>query len=240
MTRRSGFTLVELLVVTAIIAVLAAIMFPVFARVREKARQASCASNLRQLGVAYAMYGSDYDGGCLPMYSAGYGRIWWMVTIQPYVRNLQVFDCPSFHYRGWCTSKYFRDPSVPWACETGTWQRYRGGYGYNYYSALGEWGNPVGPIWDEGQWRWIGEQIVEYPSDLITLADSDCVVFGWCPVWQGWDEVWWRDPGNKLNADRGGVTLNRHNGHSNCLFFDGHVKARKPSQITLANLDPTP
>ena len=59
----AGFTLIELLVVIAIIAILAAILFPVFAQAREKARQATCQSNLKQMGVAFAMYASDYDGG---------------------------------------------------------------------------------------------------------------------------------------------------------------------------------
>jgi len=58
---RRGFTLIELLVVIAIIAILAAILFPVFARAREKARQASCLSNLKQLGLADLMYAQDYD-----------------------------------------------------------------------------------------------------------------------------------------------------------------------------------
>jgi prepilin-type N-terminal cleavage/methylation domain-containing protein/prepilin-type processing-associated H-X9-DG protein len=107
-TRRetSGFTLIELLVVIAIIAILAAILFPVFAQAREKARQASCLSNQKQLGLGIMQYVQDYDETYPQAYyyknntattnggsTGGYAT--WTATIQPYVKNAQVFVCPS-------------------------------------------------------------------------------------------------------------------------------------------------
>lgn len=67
--RAAAFTLIELLVVIAIIAVLAAILFPVFAQAREKSRQASCQSNLRQIGIAIRMYAQDADDTFVPKYN---------------------------------------------------------------------------------------------------------------------------------------------------------------------------
>jgi len=91
--RRKGFTLIELLVVIAIIAILAAILFPVFARAREKARQTSCLSNLKQLGTAWKMYIQDYDSRIPDYYYGGSGYI--QTFIQPYVKNAQIMVCPS-------------------------------------------------------------------------------------------------------------------------------------------------
>lgn len=90
---RVGFTLIELLVVIAIIAILAAILFPVFSRAREAARRSSCASNMRQLGLATAQYTQDYDER-LPLLGYDPG-ITWRSQILPYVRNKQLYDCPS-------------------------------------------------------------------------------------------------------------------------------------------------
>jgi prepilin-type N-terminal cleavage/methylation domain-containing protein/prepilin-type processing-associated H-X9-DG protein len=111
---RRGFTLIELLVVIAIIAILAAILFPVFAQAREKARTASCQSNLKQIGNALMMYIQDYDemfpindgAGNTPgvLYTqppdargvATVARMGvWTNNIQPYVKNWQVYACPS-------------------------------------------------------------------------------------------------------------------------------------------------
>jgi len=101
---RRGFTLIELLVVIAIIAILAAILFPVFAKAREKARQASCLSNVKQMCLALMQYAQDYDE-TLPQ---GQEVSWSGVAvpgsgffgngIQPYIKNWQVFVCPSASY----------------------------------------------------------------------------------------------------------------------------------------------
>jgi len=94
---RRGFTLIELLVVIAIIAILAAILFPVFARAREKARQSSCSSNLKQLGIAFLSYVQDYDE-VFPRHctSAGSSNICWAYLIAPYTKNAQLYVCPSW------------------------------------------------------------------------------------------------------------------------------------------------
>ncbi|MBI5835440.1 MAG: DUF1559 domain-containing protein [Armatimonadetes bacterium] len=97
---KRAFTLIELLVVIAIIAILAAILFPVFAKAREKARTSSCQSNLKQLGIAFMQYAQDYDEKFCEAWNGNAtvganATLNWGMAVQPYIKSRQVFKCPS-------------------------------------------------------------------------------------------------------------------------------------------------
>ncbi len=195
---RRGFTLIELLVVIAIIAILAAILFPVFARAREKARQASCQSNLKQIAIAAQMYSQDYDERFVPM-SMGTpaGTAYTASLLQPYIKNLQIFECPSYSSAG------------PKNCTCGSLElpRYLS-YGFNCGSTAGgrmpNWYGPMGAKLSA----------IESPAETLFAGDSTCVNIGpgskypaegtACPSW---------DP--------------RHNEMVNLAYVDGHVKSVK-------------
>ena len=119
---RRGFTLIELLVVIAIIAILAAILFPVFAKAREKARQSSCLSNLKQIGLATLQYVQDYDERLPAMQRIG-RTITVQTQVMPYMKSEQILVCPSqsanYYY-------YWDNPTG-----TGAATGIRGSYGWN-------------------------------------------------------------------------------------------------------------
>ncbi len=202
--QRKGFTLIELLVVIAIIAILAAILFPVFARAREKARQTSCLSNCKELALACLMYIQDYDstymnpGWCL----AGGGQLFWPDVVLPYVKNGQIFVCPSASAPDRATA------SIP------------GGktYGINIYGIMNRAGRR--------------ESNIAAPAEVIMLGDRDpgcerilapqCVTTG-CGCYGGAHPV----ANNHYLTDR-------HNGGANYAFCDGHGKWMKTDVPTAA------
>jgi prepilin-type N-terminal cleavage/methylation domain-containing protein/prepilin-type processing-associated H-X9-DG protein len=200
---RRGFTLIELLVVIAIIAILAAILFPVFARAREKARQSSCQSNLKQISLAAQMYTQDYDERLV---RSGYStsNLAWADVLVPYIKNQQIFDCPSSQYRmGMNTTvtpnRFWRrnDTGVP----ANTWYS----YGINAWAITT---NPqvVGP-------QGMALADVKRPSEVIFFTDGD----GATPYAIG--------AGAFTVADvNGQVAYRRHNDGLNYAYVDGHVK----------------
>jgi len=201
-SRQAGFTLIELLVVIAIIAILAAILFPVFARAREKARQSSCLNNVKQIALAFAMYTQDYDEMCVgriiytpgtvyrPYYQANGTYLSWQDLLYPYVMNRQVFVCPS--------------------ADRGLWY---GGYGWN--CGLGYSLNHPDPT--RTGWEYDGVKISEMPYPAETWCVADAAAYGV----QGYLTTAYH-----VNTPGGYEPWDpiRHNGGSNFAFCDGHAK----------------
>jgi prepilin-type N-terminal cleavage/methylation domain-containing protein/prepilin-type processing-associated H-X9-DG protein len=151
MNKRGGFTLIELLVVIVIVAILAAILFPVFMSARNRAHQAACLSNVRQLALAFTRYCDDHKGRFTPYaqnISGGHLSsewVYWMENIQPYVRNERVFVCP--------------------ARPKGKFSIYWLGYGFNYYY-LGS------PYVGQPGYTGILASSIKTASKTVFLADS--------------------------------------------------------------------
>src|SRR5438552_758792 len=123
-SQRAAFTLIELLVVIAVIATLAAILFPIFARARERARAVACVAHIRQIGLAFTMYADDYDGQFVPEFAVDVSlydevqKMWWR-QLQPYIRSLTILHCPSdnisdaLRITSACNRNLRSDPRLP-------------------------------------------------------------------------------------------------------------------------------
>jgi len=220
MTRR-GFTLIELLVVIAIIAILAAILFPVFARAREKARQTSCLSDQKEVALSWLMYAQDYDERvCLQhVIDPVYGEVWTQDILQPYMKSRQLWACPSYS-----NSNY----------PGGTCQdRLRAGIGYNWgWSAASQ--GTYGAYGDAG---WLSGQAmatIQRPAEFIVFGDACCMGFG---PYNGNSFVGWQTD-TIASIQPGGGGYFRHNGGCNVAFADGHGKWMMPNSITENQLYP--
>ncbi|MCE5241187.1 DUF1559 domain-containing protein [bacterium] len=200
--RRSGFTLIELLVVIAVIAILAAILFPVFARAREKARQTSCLSNLKQIALALGMYATDYDT-VYPALWTGYPKTVYAHVLLPYVKNIQIWTCPSARTQSW--SGGLTSAGVADRCM---------GYGYNT-SALATAGYPHAGV-GRGVDGYVGcsETDVQLPAEHIAFADSRPVPSSTPGIISDSVQVYPSDYYPDF----------RHNGGANFAFVDGHSK----------------
>ncbi|MBI3947262.1 MAG: DUF1559 domain-containing protein [Armatimonadetes bacterium] len=201
---RRGFTLVELLVVIAVVAILAAILMPVFAKARERARQTQCLSNLKQIAAAWQMYAQDHDETACPAYyftsgwrfehawdftldwGAGNTPKWYRGLLGPYIQSGAVHHCPSFSGEAW---------GRPFT-----------GYAYNT--------------------TYIGGDVLAggRPCSLAAIADpAGTVLFA---------EGGWGDPVSGCNYLRApsdyqfpwGTAHFRHTGVANVAYADGHVK----------------
>jgi prepilin-type N-terminal cleavage/methylation domain-containing protein/prepilin-type processing-associated H-X9-DG protein len=222
--RRPGFTLIELLVVIAIIAILAAILFPVFAQARDKARQASCLSNLAQLGRAGMMYVQDYDEK-FPGLHGGFGGDP-TTTMQPYIKNWDIFYCPdrTTSNRGTCIDTSLVTGKDPKRCM---------GYGYNWGSGCSAC--KAGDLWHKGDGlvrllssanttNYDGVSLSEVATPANTFFYGDCNDDPrqtlWRDVMPGVQSP--KNPAKDTNGNQ--YEPPRHSGGNSFVFVDGHAK----------------
>lgn len=245
----NAFTLIELLVVIAIIAILAAILFPVFAQAREKARQTSCLSNMKQMNTGVLMYIQDYDESypnsamfCSrvqsPLNAANSPWPIWLYCIYPYVKNWDIYSCPS-------------DPdSIPASDTVNRYYYTSYGYNYGYFSNFTDsYPCPGGATHG---WPGISQASVLRPANIITFVDNSGKAAGtrsaagywfagstvnapdaspsektfYAPGETGWGKgcqsYHGLSAGNKW--DQLGGVHPRHSDGANAAFSDGHVK----------------
>lgn len=212
-SQKPGFALVELLIVLAILSIFMALLFPVFAHAREKANQATCASNLRQIGLAAVQYGGDNDGfmfhtlghaddsGLVTMWSFCWkaGRQPPSQTVNascgplaPFLRSADVWKCPAASNVQ--AAGYFNPVPPP--------------YGLNVAYARAE----------VAQGHSVSFAQAQSPAETIFAADSATDHSG-VPYWSKYVS---------LPSDHAPAVHGRHFGMANVVWLDGHVSARRP------------
>ena len=235
----AGFTLIELLVVISIIAVLAAILFPVFARARENARRASCLSNLKQIGLGFMMYVQDYDGrfplaAYHPLGSPGSSSndpitkqtdssmpgayftvrqnswptghfITWMDLIYPYVKSVQVFECPS--YQAPAPNSTIIWPSYGYNLGISNWNYYK-----QYFYCNASFCNGMDPASADIP---LTQSAIDRPAEVIVSMDFQDA-YSWIASPWSWYQA-------TTSVNRGLLTAPHLEGGS-AVYADGHAK----------------
>jgi prepilin-type N-terminal cleavage/methylation domain-containing protein/prepilin-type processing-associated H-X9-DG protein len=253
---RVGFTLIELLVVIAIIAILASILFPVFAQARAKARQTSCMSNMKQVGLAEMQYIQDYDESFTPVWTVP-GENWfdengwqtnpdgvmqtWVKKLDPYTKSLEVYhDISISDSFGIWSGKFFNWVNVQF------WPNF--GFNYQYLNKVDTTLNPN----DQWYFRTRPAADVVAPTDTVMFVDTTeptdnadnqgQISFVADPPdgasspntlgWGGW--------GNDGTLGPYGNAVPRHTLGMNTVFVDGHAKWMRPEQLAAGtNWKPT-
>jgi prepilin-type N-terminal cleavage/methylation domain-containing protein/prepilin-type processing-associated H-X9-DG protein len=211
---KRAFTLIELLVVIAITAIMAAILFPVFAAAREQARMASCLSNMRQMALAVHMYAQDYDEQTPPnidyvpdfanpdpatrMKADGPWRPNYLWCLQAYLKNQQIQACPSL-------GSAFDSGVEPTPFSRTSYM----GNGAIMGASLAAVPAPAGVVFLQ-EWRWLGRVAWLRPG-----CDSPTNCWGWC---------WWAPDGKP------GFSYHHMKG-ANFVYLDGHARYRKNTAL---------
>ena len=221
----NAFTLIELLVVIAIIAILAAILFPVFAQARESARQTTCLSNLRQIGLANNMYLQDYDETYVPV-GGTVEQVWptshrettngpkvisgWSLNLLPYIKSRDLFQCPSM-------DKTFTGDGD---CKAFNGQRMTNHYAYNFWLGADDsyWGYGSSADGSVNLSSPLSIAAISQPSNTVSHFHSGSVP----PYGSSWGCVYVTielpDFYNKIRPRL------RHKDGDNFVFADGHAK----------------
>ena len=230
---KTGFTLVEALVVTSTVAVLMAVFVPALSRARQHAESVVCQSNIRQIGFAFIMYSLDYNDYAMPNYDPQRENYWWgqkssdgidhtkgyvWPYLQSELKDKSVYECPAQKFGTYVLQgKPPTEPDAPkWITST---------YGYNGYYLT-----PAASPWFNIHHRpWQRTTTVPSPGRVIAFADT---MLDWDVSAESskLSNIALVDPPHVLNPsgqywveNPSPTTSFRHNGTANIFFVDGHV-----------------